>query len=118
MNSFKLYLSKPQLNVARWCDSIAIFIAGLCSLYFFYFIEFNFCRDYECENLVVTGFFAAAPWWYLLFGLSLLGVGAFVYRTRDLPRIFAIVITVSSLAGFVLSGMIVFAMLREAKLIA
>ena len=108
------YFTKPQGAVARWCDAVAVSVAGFCGFLSYYLIEFKICRDYRCEDFVVTSFYASISWLYLVYGLALLGVGVFLVVARDLPRAFALAITVSSLSGFFLSGMIVFAMLREA----
>lgn len=116
MNDWRQYWTRPQGNIARWVDVVAVFAAGICSFYSYYLIEFNICRTYNCEDLLVTRYYASASWWYLLFGFALFGVSLFIRKARDLPKMFAIAITISSLSGFFLSGMVVFAMLKEASI--
>ena len=106
---------KPQGALGRWFDVVFLFIAGAASFYNFYLIEFRICRDYGCGNLVVTSYYVSATWWYLLFGVSVLGVSYFVHQAKSLPRAFALAITLCSLSGFVLSGMVVFAILKEVR---
>lgn len=118
MRDLGSFLAKPQGEIARWMDVIAVSAAGLCSIFSYFLIEFEICQAYACKNLVVTSFYASASWWYLVFGIALLGIGLFIHRARDLQRAFAMAITVSSLSGFVLSGMVVFAILKEARLTA
>lgn len=118
MYDFVKYWTKPHGSIARWCDVVAVSVAGIGSFSSYYLIEFNICRTYNCENLRVTSYYAAASWWYLVFGFALLGVSLFIHKARDLPKIFAIAITLSSLLGFFLSGMVVFAMLKEAGISA
>ena len=106
---------KPQGAIGRWFDVVFLFIAGVASFYNFYLVKFQICRDYSCEKLVVTSYYVSATWWYLLFGAAVLGVSYFIYARRNLPRVFALAITLSSLCGFVLSGMVVFAILKEVR---
>ncbi|MEM7504654.1 MAG: hypothetical protein AAF417_21650 [Pseudomonadota bacterium] len=108
-------MTKPQGAIGRWFDVFFLLMAGAVSFYNFYLIHFRICRDYECESLVVTSYYASAPWWYLVFGVSVLGVAFFIHETKNLPRVFALAITLCSLCGFVLSGMVVFAILKEVK---
>ena len=114
MSSLRSYFASPQGTVARWCDVIVVSLAGFSSSWSYYLIEFSICRDYQCEDFVVTSFHASVSWWYLVFGIALVGVGVFLAVARELPRVFALAITVASISGFVLSGMVVFAMLKEA----
>lgn len=110
-------LAKSQGGVARWANVIAVSIAGVSSFSCYYLVEFNICQNFDCERLVVTRYYASSTWWYLVLGLALLGVGHFLRRAKDLARGYAIAITIASLTGFVLSGMAVFAMLKEVKLL-
>ena len=115
MNSWNSTLMKPQGAIGRWFDVVFLFVAGVASFYNFYLIEFQICRDDSCENLVVTSYYVSATWWYLLFGVSVLSVSYFIHATKRLPRVFALAITLCSLSGFVLSGMVVFAILKEVR---
>lgn len=103
----------PRSRVSRFLDSGFVVLAGLASLFEYYLIEFELCTADACSALTITKFWYDASFSYLLYGVCVLGVGAFLWAEKDLARINAGIITVSIAVSTVLNGMIVFAISKE-----
>lgn len=78
-------------------------------------IRFDLCADGNCNHLAVTKFYASLAEIYLVYGLACISTGVFLYTNKQVNRIFRLGIETAIIAGFVLSGMIVFGMLIEIR---
>jgi len=112
------YLLKPQGAVSRWIDSIMLVMGGLSCFLAYYFIEYDVCLNGKCENLTITAFWVKTSYIYIVLGVSLLIVGVFIAKEKNISRIYSLGILVVC-SGVALSyGLIFFAMLRELKSIS
>ena len=103
----------PQGELMRTIDSIFIFLAGVTCIFSSYFIKFNLCKNNACEKLEFTKLWANASSLYIVYGISLIAVSIFIFKTKELPKIYGITITLVSLIGFMFCVSIVFAISRE-----
>ena len=103
----------PQGKLMRTVDSIFIFLAGVTCLFSSYFIKFVLCENDVCKKLEFTKLWANASLLYIVFGVSLIAVSIFIFKTKELPKIYGITITLVSLIGFMFCVSLVFAISRE-----
>ncbi|MEO1035906.1 MAG: hypothetical protein AAFX44_10135 [Pseudomonadota bacterium] len=115
MERLQSRLFAPQGPIARLIDVSVLILAGLASFLSYYLIDFNVCAKYDCARVTVTRYFVDQSWLYLVLGVAIVGVGVFMARHRNTPRIYAAAIVVAVGGGFFLAGMVVFAILKEAS---
>jgi hypothetical protein len=115
MNLKNSYLFKPQGSISRWIDSIMLILSGLSCFLIYYFIEYDVCTKGECSKLFITEFWVETTFIYLVLGVSLLIVGVFIAKEKDLIRIYSLGILVACLGAASFHSLIFFAILREFK---
>jgi len=90
-------------------------MGGLSCFLAYYFIEYDVCLNGECENLTITAFWVKTSSIYIVLGVSLLVVGIFIAKEKNISRIYSFGIVVSCLGVAFSYGLIFFAILRELK---
>ena len=106
-------LCKPPGPIARRLDGCVVCLAGISCFLSFYLIEFHICQKHDCEKLEVTSFFINMSALYIVYGIVVLMVGVFLFRDRSLTRLQRFGIEMTACIGAILSGMVVFGMLKE-----
>jgi len=105
----------PQRNVFRYIDASIIFIISISSFFVYYSINYELCIDNICNSLVITRYWVTSSILYIIYGASAFITGIYVLKTKELPGIYGIAITLVVSTGFVLCSMIFFAIMRELK---
>jgi hypothetical protein len=112
----KTALMRPQGRLARFIDTAFLFICGIAMALVYYSINYELCIANKCNDLVITRYWVSSSFFYLLFSAALAVTSIFIYRSRELPRLYCYAITIGMAAGVVLSGMMLFAITREINL--
>ena len=99
----------------RRLEGVMVCICGMGCFLVYALIKFDLCATRDCEQLVVTKFYASLPEMYLAYGAACILTGVFLYSNKDVNRTFRLGIEAAILIGFVLSGMIAFGMLTEMR---
>jgi len=82
----------------------------------YYSINHELCEANQCSKLVITKYWVESSIIYLVFSVSLLISSIFIFKSKELPRIYSYAITIGLGSGAVLSGMLLFAISREINL--
>ena len=111
------YLLTPQNSVLRWIDAVMLFISGITSISFYFIINFYFCIGEICEKLNVSKIWVILSFLYLVYGISLIVVSIYIYKKKDLIKLYSLAITLMAASSFVLIGMQIFAIYKELNVI-
>ena len=106
----------PQGRLARFFDSAFLFFSGIVMVLVYYSINYELCTANRCDDLVITRYWVSSSFFYLLFSAGLVLTSIFIYRSRELPRLYCYAITIGMGAGTVLSSMMLLAITREINL--
>ena len=104
---------RPQGNIARYFDSAFLLFGSITVALVYYSINFELCTNDKCSDLVITKYWVSSSVFYLIFSVSLFITSVFVFKNRELPRIYSFAITVGFGSAVVLSGMLLFGIVRE-----
>ena len=107
---------KPQGNVARYFDSAFLLFSCISMALVYYSINYEICIENKCNNLVVTKYWASSSVFYLLLSGSLLVTSVYIFKNKELPRLYSFAIAIGFGSACILSGMLLFGILREINL--
>ncbi|MCB1888694.1 MAG: hypothetical protein KDH20_13895 [Rhodocyclaceae bacterium] len=105
----------PQGGFLRWFSAILLWLTAASSVAVYVTIVRDICADGACDGLVVTRFWVleSTRYLYLLHAACAIVLGVFVVRARSLSRLVSYALGIGFGVGGQLSGMAVWAILRE-----
>lgn len=106
------YLSS-QGRVTRYVNFFIIFFCSISSVFVYYSINYDLCDNNSCDKLVITKYWVTSSYLFLIYSGSVFIMGIFVFKTRELQRIYSIALTLAISTSFILCGMLIFAIMRE-----
>jgi len=106
-------LLQPQSNIIRLIDTAFLLLCSITTALIYYSINYELCIHNKCNNLMITKYWVASSEIYLIFSTALFISSVFIYKSKQLSRLISLTLTIALSSGTILSGMIIFAIIRE-----
>ena len=101
-------LLKPQGTFLRYICSAFLLFSSLTVALVYYSINYEICADNMCSKLHVNrNWQSLDPFLWILSG-SILLISIFVFKSKELPRIYSVALTLGFGAATILSGKLLF----------
>ncbi|MES9862593.1 MAG: hypothetical protein ABW157_14030 [Candidatus Thiodiazotropha sp. LLP2] len=108
-----LPLSKPQGVLLRHFSSAYLLFSSITMALVYYSINYEICTGNKCNNLKINSNWESLTPFLLILSSSIFLTSIFVYKNKELPRIYSAAIALGFGAATILSGKLVVLMLRE-----
>ena len=118
MNRKKILLAffKPQGMYLKYICAAYLFFSSATVALIYYSINYEICADNVCSKLLVNkNWQSLDPFLWILSG-SMLLVGIFVLKSKELPRIYSLALAFGFGAATILSGKLFFLIQYEIKI--